>query len=30
LISTWLSEHQRSKVGRPIAIYHSLLLFRSA
>lgn len=27
LVSTWLSEHRRPTVGRPIAIYHSLLLF---
>jgi hypothetical protein len=27
LIATWLSEHRRLAMGRPIAIYHSLLLF---
>lgn len=26
-ITTWLSEHRRLSVGRPLAIYHSLLLF---
>ena len=28
-LATWRSEHQRTAVGRPIAIYHSLLLFVS-
>ena len=28
-IATWRSEHRRTAVGRPIAIYHSLLLFLS-
>jgi hypothetical protein len=26
-IATWRSEHKRATIGRPIAIYHSLLLF---
>lgn len=28
-LATWRSEHQRTAVGRPLAIYHSLLLFVS-
>jgi hypothetical protein len=28
-IATWRSEHWRTAIGRPIAIYHSLLLFVS-